>query len=207
MKKIGNINIVVKNGDIATEPADCIVVPQFTYTASFNGVGHAIHYEGMTAGLEEYAKMTDKKTFQYGDSVITESGKPGIKLAHVATIDTTAEEQPVAIVKSIFNTMISAEKQNIQHIAIPELGTGIIGHLTQEQSAQTIFNAVYEFTKTNPNTIIKQVSLIIFKSSIEPALKVLKNKTYMKLPDNMTGSKEFNFAAFVYGKENHGICK
>ncbi len=207
MNKIENIDIVVKNGNIATEKADCIVVPQFDSCASYGGVGYAIEAAGMIAGLDAYDKAAQKKPFKFGDMMITESGKPGVKLAHVATAGADKKEQPVAVVKAIFSTLVSANGQKLQHVATPELGTGIIGNLTQEQSAQAIFNAVYEFAKANPKASIKQVSLVIFRGSLEPALKVLKDKTYMKLPANMIGGKEFNMGVWLYGMCNNGIGK
>ena len=72
------------------------------------------------------------------------------------------------------------------------MGTGIIGNLTQEQSARLIFNAVYEFAKVNPDSNVNKVSLIIYRASLDPAIQVLANKTYMKLPDFMVGNKKID---------------
>lgn len=207
MSKIEYIDVIVKNGDITAEKADCIVVPQFKGGASYGGVGYAINAAGMGKGLQTYGKKAYEKPFEFGDSIITSSGKTGVKLAHVVTAGAEAEAQPLAIIKSVFSTLVSANQQKIKYIAIPELGTGIIGHLTQEQSAQTVFNAVYEFAKATPVSSIKQVSFVIYKDSVEPALKVLKDKTYTKLPSNMTGGKRFNEIAWLYGMCNNGIGK
>ena len=193
MNKIGNIDIVVKNGNIAEENADLIVVPEFNSSASGGGVGYAIINAGMQAGLDFYNKAAQKKPFKCGDVMITTSGKRGVKLAHVATVSANAQEQPVAVVKAVFNTLKSANDKKLQHVAIPELGTGIIGNLTQEQSARLIFNAVYEFAKVNPDSNVNKVSLIIYgRASLDPAIQVLANKTYMKLPDFMVGNKKID---------------
>lgn len=192
MNKIGNIDIVVKNGNIAEENADLIVVPEFNSSASGGGVGYAIINAGMQAGLDMYHKAAQKKPFNCGDVMITTSGKKGVKLAHVATVSAGAQEQPVAVVKAVFNTLKSANDKKLQHVAIPELGTGIIGNLTQEQSARLIFNAVYEFAKVNPDSNVNKVSLIIYRASLDPAIQVLANKTYMKLPDFMVGDKKID---------------
>ncbi len=192
MNKIENIDIVVKEGDIAGEQADLIVVPEFNGCASGGGVGYAIIKAGMQAGLDIYNKAAQEKPFNCGDVMITKSGKPGVALAHVATVSAGVQEQPVAVVKAVFNTLKSANAKKLQHIAIPELGTGIIGNLTQEQSAQLIFNAVYEFAKANPDSNVKKVSLIIYRASLDPAIKVLANKTYVKLPEFMVGNKKID---------------
>lgn len=71
MNKIGNIDIVVKNGNIAEENADLIVVPEFNSSASCGGVGYAIINAGMQAGLDFYNKAAQKKPFKCGDVMIT----------------------------------------------------------------------------------------------------------------------------------------
>ncbi len=193
MNNIENIDIVIKNGNIAEEKADLIVVPEFNSSASGGGVGWAIINAGMQAGLDLYNKAAQKKPFNCGDVMITKSGKRGVALAHVATVSASAQEQPVAVVKAVFNTLKFANDKNLQNIAVPELGTGIIGNLTQEQSAQLIFNAVYEFAKANPDSNVKKVSLVIYYgASLDPAIRVLANKTYMKLPDFMVGNKKID---------------
>ena len=204
MDKIGNINVVVKNGNIAEETADCIIVPEFNTCASYGGVGYAMKVAGMSAGLEEYDKKVHVRPLQLGEMLMTDSGKPGVKLAHVATADAKAENQFSIVEDAIYKTLVAANVQKLQHIAMPELGTGIIGALTQEQSALAIFSAVYKFTTENPNASIKTISLVVYNASIEPALKVLKTKAYVKDSRGQTGKKKFSIADWLFGMRNHG---
>lgn len=57
-----------------------MLIPEFNSCASYGGVGYAIEVAGMGAGLETYDKVASDKPFNYGDVLITESGRLGIKL-------------------------------------------------------------------------------------------------------------------------------
>lgn len=197
--KINNITAVVERGNIATGNADCIVVPEFNNCASRGGVGYAIESEGMSAGLDEYDKIAKGKTLEYGDAVITESGKKGVKLSHVVTAGALREDQLEAVQASVLQTLISANAQGLKRIAVPELGTGIIGSLTQEQAAQAIFNAVHVFSKENPDNKIEEVSLIVYRGSTVPAEKVLTDKSYLDFNNGKAGEKEFNMGEWLEG--------
>ncbi len=198
MKTINNIKIVVKNGNIAEENTVCIVVPEFKDCASYGGVGYAIEAAGMRAGLEAYDEAASNKPFNYGDVLITESGKAGVKLAHIATAGANHDEQFNAVLKAIFQTLASANALGIKNIAVPEVGTGIIGCLTSEQAAKAIFGAVFQFSKVYPQARIEEVTLVIFRGSTSPAEKVLSEQTYLDLK-NEKGEKPFNFGEWLQG--------
>lgn len=200
MKKINNIGIVVKNGNVATENAECIVVPEFNSCASYGGVGYAIEVAGMGAGLETYDKVASDKPFNYGDVLITESGKPDIKLAHVATVGAKADEQFFVVVRAMFQVLVSANSLGLRTIAVPEIGTGIIGTLTPEQSAKAIFGAIAQFTMRYPETRIEKVTLVIYRGSTAPAEKILFEQSYIEKDGcikDMRGEKEFNIAEWL----------
>jgi O-acetyl-ADP-ribose deacetylase (regulator of RNase III) len=202
MKQINNIKIDVKNGNVATENVECIVVPEFNSCASYGGVGYAIKVAGMGAGLETYDKVASDKPFNYGDVLITESGKSGIKLAHVATAGANADEQFAVVVKAMFQVLLSANSLGLRTIAVPEIGTGIIGTLTPEQSAKAIFGAVAKFTERFPENLIQEVTLVIYRDSTAPAEKVLSEQSYIEKDGcikDMRGEKEFNIAEWLQG--------
>lgn len=193
--KIGKISILVKNGNLATEDVACIVVPEFKDCASYGGVGAAIYACGMSKGLDTYDKAVQQKPLNYGDVLITDSGKDNIKLAHVATAGATKDKQFEAVFKAVVRVLMEADKLNLPTIAVPEIGTGIIGSLTQEQSAKAIFAAVYQFGKLYPNAKVKEVRLVIYRSSILPAEKILSEQSFEY--QNEVGEKEFNFAEWA----------
>jgi len=198
-QNIQNIGVVVKNGNIAEQDVDCIVVPEFNSASSRGGVGYAIEAQGMATGLDAYDEIVKDKALKYGDAVITESGKAGTKLAHVATAGADKENQFMVVQQAVLNALVSADEQGLKHMAIPELGTGIIGSLTQEQAAQAIFNAVHVFSESHPNSSVKNVSLVVYGASTAPAEKVLADKSYLELNHDRSGKKEFNMDEWIVG--------
>lgn len=195
---INNIKVNVKIGNVATENVDCIVVPEFNSCASYGGVGAAIASFGMEAGLEAYDKVATNKPFNYGDVLITESGKSGVKLAHVATAGARDDEQFGTVLKAMFQVLVSANSLGLKTIAVPEIGTGIIGTLTPEQSAKAIFSAVAKFTVVFPEARVEELTLVVYRGSTAPAEKVLSDRSYIDVK-NECGKKEFNLAEWLHG--------
>jgi O-acetyl-ADP-ribose deacetylase (regulator of RNase III) len=206
-QKINNINVCLKTGNVAAEDADCIVVPEFRDGASGGGVGYAIETAGMGAGLEAYEKVAQEGFLKDGDAIITESGKPDVKLAHVVTVGAREDSQFEVVNRSVLKTLETANEVGIKRIALPEIGTGIIGSLTQEQSAKAIFNAVYEFSKNNPSSSVEEVSFVVYRSSTEPAKRVLTDKSYIGIMTAEKGNKSLDLKEFVEGLGNHGVRK
>ena len=156
----------------------------------------------MGAGLETYDKVASDKPFNYGDVLITESGKSGIKLAHVATAGAKADEQFGVVLRAMFQVLVSANSLGVKSIAVPEIGTGIIGTLTPEQSAKAIFGAIAKFTTIYPEARIEEVTLVIYRGSTAPAEKVLSEQSYIEKDGcikDMRGEKEFNMAEWLQG--------
>ena len=194
---IGNIEVIIKNGNVALENVDCIVVPEFNDCASYGGVGASIADCGMRRGLDIYNAAAQTKPLESGQVMITESGLKNIKLAHVATVNAEKTEQFRVVFEAVLRLLAEAEKQGITTIAIPELGTGIIGSLTQEQSARAIFAAVNEYVLHNSKTNIERLTLVIFRSSTTPAEEVLTRGRFDYQEE--IGAKEFSVSEWFEG--------
>lgn len=192
---IGSISIIVKNGNIAKEKVDCIVVPEFSNCASYGGVGAAISACGMKRGLYLYDTAVQQEPLALGHIMITESGVTNIKLAHISTVNSQKETQFRVIFDAVLRVLAEAEKQGMKTIAIPELGTGVIGFLTQEQSARAIFSAVYQFSKLCPDSKIEEIRLIVFCNSTVPAETVLSQRLFEF--KNEIGEKRFDVEAWI----------
>ena len=194
---IGNIEVIIKNGNVALENADCIVVPEFNDCASYGGVGAAISDCGMRKGLDIYNEAVQKKPLESGQVMITESGLKNVKLAHVATVNAEKDEQFRVVFEAVLRLLAEAEKQGIKTIAMPELGTGIIGNLTQKQSARAIFAAVNQYVLHNSETNIESLTLVIFRSSTTPAEEVLARGRFDYKEE--IGAKEFSIVEWFEG--------
>ena len=194
---IGNIEVIIKNGNVALENADCIVVPEFNDCASYGGVGAAISDCGMRHGLNIYHEAVQQNPLTSGQIMITESGLKNIKLAHLATVSAEKAEQFRVVFEAVVRLLAEAEKQGIKTIAMPELGTGIIGYLTQEQSARAIFAAVNEYVLHNSKTNIERLTLVIFRNSTTPAENVLARGKFDYQEE--IGAKEFSVTKWFEG--------
>lgn len=196
--KIGNIEIKLVKGNLADQDVVGLVVPEFKSCASGGGVGGAIYRAGMGKGMDEYDDHVQTSPLKYGEVLYTDSGRSGTMLAHVATAGAKEDEQFTVVFKAVLNTLIKGYELGVRTFAIPELGTGIIGSLTQEQSARAIFSAVQKFTELKPDNDILSISLVIYGSPLEPAQKVLNTESY-KTFKNEVGQKPFDMAAWLIG--------
>ncbi len=193
--KIGNINVIVKNGNIAEEKVDCIVIHEFNDSAFFSNIAEDIIDCGMKEGFDLYDAAVQKQPLPLGHVMITESGLKNIKLAHVSTVNSQKETQFKVIFDAILMLLLEAEKQEMRTIAIPQLGVGFLGFLTPEQSASAIFGAVNQFAIHYPDSNIKEIRLVICYSSTVPAETVLSKQSFEF--ENEIGEKQFSFEAWL----------
>ena len=199
--KLGGINVKIVEDDVTCELVDCIVVPEFNNCASYGGVGGACARRGLGKGLEVYDKRAQQKPFAYGDALLTESGRDKLFLGHVVTVGVPAEEQFAAVFKSVYKIVCDCNQRpyaTIRRIAVPELGTGIIGSLTQEQSARAIIGAIDAFSRVCGATIVKEVVLCAYKTSTKPAEKVLSDDSFRDCKFEV-GQKIFDPVAWLHG--------
>lgn len=196
INQISTVKVVVKNGNIATEDVELIVVPEFNSCASYGGVGRAICAAGMRQGMDDYDKKASQREYPLESVVLTESGIEGILLAHVTTVEAKRDDQFMVIFKTISKLMRKCDESGIKSIAIPELGTGVIGSLTQEQAAKAIFGAIYAYTLEH-KTKVEEVRLVVYGGSIERAGWVLKLEHYKDCRSE-PGMKKFDMYAFLH---------
>ena len=198
--RLGGINVKIVEDDVTCELADCIVVPEFNNCASYGGVGGACVRRGLRKGMEVYDKRAQQKPFAFGDAFLTESGRDNLFLGHVVTVGAPAEEQFEAVFKSVYNIIGDCNQRpyaTIRRIAIPELGTGIIGNLTQEQSARAIIGAVDAFSRVCGATIVDEVVLCVYKASTASAEKVLADGSFRDCKFEV-GQKIFDPVAWLH---------
>ena len=109
--KIWNIEVIIKNGNIAVENADCIVVPEFNDCAFYGGVGASIADCGMRCGLDIYNAAAQTKPLESGQVMITEAGLKNIKLAHVATVNAEKAEQFRVVLKTFLGCWLKQKSK------------------------------------------------------------------------------------------------
>lgn len=119
-----------------------------------------------------------------------------LKLAHAATAGADDSIQFQVVFKAVFQILAEADKLGLKTVALPEIRTGIIGSLTQEQSARAIFCAVQKFACVHPVSAVEHVVLVVYRGATAPAEKVLSDGSYVEFR-NETGQKEFNLAEWL----------
>lgn len=199
MKKIKDIQAEVVNGNIATMDVDAVVVPQFASCASYGGVGGALARSGAESGLNEYDAYAQKHPLALGNVFMSASGGGHCRyLLHVATVGCERDKAFAVTCAAVYQALELSDKAGLETIAVPAIGTGIIGTLTLAQSAKAIFKAVSQFAKQAQN--VKKVTMVVYGSAaqVEPARKVLADDVYLNVK-NEVGQKEFSMAEWIIG--------
>lgn len=160
--KIGSVTVNVELGNMTAKKADAYIVPQFNSSASWGGVGGAVARAGASGGLQDYQDYLDKSGTQpFGQVVVTPAHGGNAKtLLHVVSVASEKENEFETVRTSIYNTLKTAEKEGIKTIGAPLLGTGIIGELTNEQSAKAMLSAIKSYAEEGGKPL--EISFIIF---------------------------------------------
>lgn len=165
MKKINNIQVSVVSGNITTlENVNAIVIPQFNNCVSYGGVGGAAFRAGMEEGLEAYQCYLDnlEHDVPFGTVVHTQSGAEHIPyLLHAVSVGAPQDEAMDVVSKCVLEALKRAQENGHQVIAIPALGTGIIGDLTDQQSIVAILNGIWAFD--NAQSVVKEVKIVVYR--------------------------------------------
>ena len=195
--KIGNVSVSVAGGDMTQIKADAYVVPEFDDCISEGGVGGAIYRSGAEEGMEAYGKyIAEKGKLNLKDIFIAESGGGYSKyLIHAVTVGANKDNAYEVARDGVFNALTEAQKKGIKSVVIPAIGTGIIGSLTNSESANAILNGVKKFADNGGKM---DVCAVVYSTGagFNDFSNVLKSKSYEN-PETKTGTKDFNATAFA----------
>lgn len=197
---IENQKVSISLGDMTKVKADAYLVPEFNTAASFGGVGGAIARAGATMGLELYQEHVDKNGQQpFGQVVLTPSGGGNAPhLLHVVSVGSGEENEFSVIQTCVYNVLRTAEENGIGKIVIPALGTGIIGRLTDEQSAKAMMSAIHRYASEGGQPL--EIAFVLFAG--QPTLNSFENIIKTKAYENVsheTGERDIDLARWVFG--------
>lgn len=195
--QINNVAVTVAGGDMTSIEADAYIVPQFDSCISEGGVGGAVMRGGAVKGMNDYGKYIKKSgNLNWSDVVLTKSGGGNSKyLIHTVTAGAEADNSFEVIQKAVYNSFKIAQQQGLQSMVIPAMGTGIIGHLTNEESANAIMAGINQFANEGGKM---DVSVVVYSTGqgYRDFENVLKSKSYENAKP-VTGTKEFDTNAFI----------
>ena len=159
--------ISIESGDITLLSVDAIINAANTRLIPGTGVDGAIH---KAAGPKLWDACMHIGGCETGQAVIT----PAFNLKAKYVIHTPSpvieQENSEELLSDCYkNSLILAQKNNIQTIAFPLIGAGFGGGFSADTASKIAVSAIKEFIKENPNefTIIK---IIAFKKDFEAAL-------------------------------------
>ena len=192
MQKIKNIQAEVVSGNIAAMTVDAVIVPEFKSGASYGGVGGALARSGAESGLNKYESYAQEHPVVFGDVLLTPSGGGHCRyLLHVATVGCSRDESFGVTYAAVYKALQVLDNAGLKTIAVPALGSGIIGTLTIKQSAKAVFMAVSQFAGRAKN--IEKVTMVVYgsKEQAEQARNVLDKAAYLDAKLEI-GQKEFD---------------
>lgn len=204
---LDGMSIGLALGDITAADADAYIVPQFESGASEGGVGGAICRAGAERGvIDEYETRVKANggTLEFGTAFVTPAhGGRSRKLIHAVSVGSGKEKEFRTIQKAVFNALLAAQQDGtIKTVVCPVLGTGIIGSLSDRQSATAMLSAVSQFNRQHPDSGIK-VSFVAFAnpaSTDNPTMAAFKDVIAAgeyKEGAPTVGSRKFDAQRFV----------
>lgn len=169
-KQIGDVKVIVKQGDITESSTDAIVNAANSDLWMGSGVAGAILRKG---GIQVEHEAMAQAPIQPGEAVITSGGRLSIPyVIHCAGMPPGG----LATFKNVRSSVLAAlklgDEYEIQSIAFPAIGAGV-GGLTPCDSAEAILEAVIEYSK-NPKSV-KTVVLVGYSESAKDTFEQVLN--------------------------------
>jgi O-acetyl-ADP-ribose deacetylase (regulator of RNase III) len=194
--RIGNTSVQVSLGDMTQVKADAYLVPEFDSCVSLGGVGGAVYRGGAVSGMNAYENhlKSNGGSQPFGAAIVTPSGGGNSKhLIHVVSVGSDRQEEFKTVQTSVYNALKAAAGKGIKTVVAPALGTGIIGQLTSEQSAQAMLSGIQKFAVEVGDQ--NQVQIVIYgdKRAQETFGRVLSSGTFSHaVAEFQIGQKEFD---------------
>jgi len=210
LKYIGSVAVNVGLGDMTEAKTDAYIVPQFDDCPSEGGVGGAVCRAGAQLGVvDEYEGIIRKAggRVEFGKAFVTPAhGGKTDKLIHVVSVGSDREREYNVVHESIYNGLVAAKAAGIKTIVAPVLGTGIIGQLTDEQSAKAMLSAVRRFDRGNPDAGMK-VTFVAYgnpQNTNHPTFRTLQSVLALGTYEDaspVVGTREFDPERWRAGME------
>lgn len=162
---LGLVAVKLGIGDMTEAKADAYVVPQFKNCSSEGGVAASIGRAGAHLGIaDEYEAIVRNGggTLKFGAAFVTPShGGKTSSLIHVVSVASGPEKEFNVVNQAVYNALTSASIAGLKQIVCPILGTGIIGALTDEQSAKAMLSGANRFAMRNPDAEI-EITFVVY---------------------------------------------
>ena len=170
--KYKNVVLTVRKGDITKMHTEAIVNPANSYGTMGGGVALAIKEMG---GIEIEKEALQYAPIPIGEAVVTTAGKLNAQMViHAPTMKEPIEPCTSHRVRKATEAALRcAEKQNVEKIAFPGMGTGY-GGLPKQKAAQVIVNMI--ISHINKGTKLKEIVLVgLHDDLVKEFIKVIRH--------------------------------
>jgi len=160
--KIGNIEIVIKKGDITDEKVDAIVNAANNSLLGGAGVDGAIHLKGGPRILEQCIKHRGCPT---GEARITTAGDLPCKyvIHTVGPIYGSHRGMERSLLfNAYFNSLKLANEYELKTISFPAISTGVYSYPIDE-TIDVVYDAIEKFSEIN--STIEKINLILYSEA------------------------------------------
>ncbi len=156
--------LLVEKGDITRSDADAIVNAANTGLMGGGGVDGAIHQAGGPAIMEDCRKIREARGgIATGEAVLTTGGLlPARFVIHTAgpVWHGGKNGESRLLAKCYRNSLLLADKHKLQHVAFPNISTGVYG-FPKQKAAEIALKTVCVYLKEHSTSLTK-VSFICF---------------------------------------------
>lgn len=168
---VGNKTIYIVQGDITDSESDAIVNAANNHLWMGAGVAGAIKRKGGQAIEEEAIKQGP---INAGEAVITHAGQLKAKyVIHAAAMGQDLKTSKELIETTTWNTLQLADKNKIESIAFPALGTGV-GGFPIDNCARIMIKQAYVFLENS--VTLNSVSFVLFdKNSYDSFVAIISD--------------------------------
>ncbi|MEM4307986.1 MAG: macro domain-containing protein [Thermoplasmata archaeon] len=165
---VGNLEVIIKRGDITEEEVDAIVNAANNHFWMGGGVAGAIKRKG---GVEIEREAVKKGPVEVGKCVYTSAGKLKARyVIHAAVMGQDLVTDAEKIATATANALKMAEDLKLQSIAFPALGTGV-GGFDYSECAKLMFHQV---SRSKPETLKKVIFVLYSPESFEAFLNIAR---------------------------------
>ncbi len=168
MKKI---SVEIVQGNILDVDAKGFVVSQFADKASLTGISEILCKNGHFCGLRDYDIVARQKRLPFGYSFVTD-GCDGIKIVNISLLGVRGPDAFNMVQLATFAALAEAEKNGLDKIAMPVLGTGLNGSLCLARSAKAVLSAIESYLPLAQG-FLKNVTICVFED--DKAFRSYKN--------------------------------
>ncbi len=184
--------VSIAMGNLGFEKTGAAIVPQFNDEVSTDGVGRGILEGGGLSGMNAYRDIlaANGDELEFGQAFLVKSGGPHARhLIHVVSVNSGRKVEFKTIKTSFYNALKEAEKNGVREIAAPALGTGAMGYLSNEQSAEAMMSALKQYGDEGGKPL--RVKFVIYNDpqAVDDFTNVLATKSYATADENQQGKR------------------